>query len=1031
MPSVDNSQQNSNQLHLKYQPPSLVQTSFSWSQWGSHACIAGSFDPPKPFWGPIEMSKNENNTFDVTLDLIPNKKYYYKFVIDGQWVLDNTKPSCPDEHGNYNNVIEVELPSPPPLPSEEQNVDEEQKIEILESEVSQKEHHENQVVDEDQELHRQNLKEQVEADIQKEQHQHKEIHHEKEQVLSGIKTEQHEDTNDKKEHYKHHDDQVPVTTDDQKVQHLHDDDRIMHQHVVTSDNQEKAEQIEEVHDESTVTEEITESENKETEQAEELTVTEEITEEIAESEDKETEQIEEVHVVSTVTEEITESENKETEQIEELHVVSTVTEEITESEDKKTEQIEEGHVESTITEEITESENKETEQAEELHVVSTVTEEITESEDKKTEQIEEGHVESTITEEITESENKETEQAEELHVVSTVTEEITASEDKETEQIEEVHVELTVTEEVTEEITESEDKEPEQIVDESTVTEVGAVQTEQSRDNSVITEESLIPGIETISSVSVAKEITFEENLSAETVANNESIIEKTPDVVIDDETSKESQYTSSTSHDDSMNPVISTIEKDVNIIDEVTKEEMTSSNQDGGITSTDSEISDVNVEGLSNEFKVHGDISEQSAVVEDDSINESKVTEFVKEKPSINEKHEQDITNKDILISDTTTNVDSELESGTYSTDAKMPTPDVNYEETYDEPELDPIDENEDDNYDDDNYDDDNYDDDYDDDNYDDGYYNEDDNGKGDNKNENNNNEYLNYEDISKETCSEGVSPEAIKEVILNHTWAKDESIDETIPSAWLEPYESTAYVWSEDTQAEWLGISDKELEQKQVTSAWTSSEENIETHKSELIIRETYSNDDEIKSHEISSTSLVEETVTEQIVISSSTIVNENPEEVKVVVAEPPSVQYEKPESSATADEEVSPANDQDVINADVLKDKLKLIEKQENFEEPVNIPASNISGQPTNTSREIVTQTKETRSTKSKNKPPREITSRDVLNKDPKFVKQHDNLEKLDFSIVYLIEEINDDINDDIRWANLFFFFVDILG
>ncbi|RGB40834.1 hypothetical protein C1646_686830 [Rhizophagus diaphanus] len=372
------------------------------------------------------------------------------------------------------------------------------------------------------------------------------------------------------------------------------------------------------------------------------------------------------------------------------------------------------------------------------------------------------------------------------------------------------------------------------------------------------------------------------------------------------------------------------------------------------------------------------------------------------------------------------------------------MPSTDVDYEETY-EPELDPINENDDD--------DDDEDDDYEEDDY----------------NKDDDNEYSTYDDMfnhfNGETYPEGVSPESIKEVILNHTWAKDESMDETIPSTWLESYESTAYVWSENTQVEW---SNKDT--------WALIEENTGTPKSDHVIEKINSNNEVTESHEILSTSLVEETVTKQEGIPSSTNVNENLESTLVrempaqstifnneshmedktreiiveekakeydimsgeklvikeninsttevkVIAEPSSVQYEKPESSATADEKVSsmpttviaPANDQDMINADVLKaiEKLKLIEKQENSEESltgVNISAGKIS-QPTNASREIVSPTKESLSikSKSKKKPPIEITSREVLQKDLKSVQQHDDLNKLDFNIVYLVTTV----------------------
>ncbi|CAI2172399.1 5360_t:CDS:2 [Funneliformis geosporum] len=86
----------------------FIPTKFKWQQWGDHVCIAGSFDPPTPSWTPIEMPKNSNDVHEVVLDLLPNKKYCYKFVIDGSWVLDPSLPKISDEHNNENHEICVD-----------------------------------------------------------------------------------------------------------------------------------------------------------------------------------------------------------------------------------------------------------------------------------------------------------------------------------------------------------------------------------------------------------------------------------------------------------------------------------------------------------------------------------------------------------------------------------------------------------------------------------------------------------------------------------------------------------------------------------------------------------------------------------------------------------------------------------------------------------------------------------------------------------------------------------------------------------
>ncbi|RIB11927.1 Carbohydrate-Binding Module Family 48 protein [Gigaspora rosea] len=97
----------------------LVPITFKWSHWGSNVQVAGSFDSPYTPWDPIKMTKADGSSEFVTiLTLKPNATYFYKFVVDGQWVLDQNVPSHPDSGGNFNHVICVE--PPPPLASEKE-----------------------------------------------------------------------------------------------------------------------------------------------------------------------------------------------------------------------------------------------------------------------------------------------------------------------------------------------------------------------------------------------------------------------------------------------------------------------------------------------------------------------------------------------------------------------------------------------------------------------------------------------------------------------------------------------------------------------------------------------------------------------------------------------------------------------------------------------------------------------------------------------------------------------------------------------
>jgi len=56
-------------------------------------------------WDPIPMSLQENK-WRVAIWLQPGV-VHYKFIIDGQWMCDGSKPTQPDETGNVNNVLTV------------------------------------------------------------------------------------------------------------------------------------------------------------------------------------------------------------------------------------------------------------------------------------------------------------------------------------------------------------------------------------------------------------------------------------------------------------------------------------------------------------------------------------------------------------------------------------------------------------------------------------------------------------------------------------------------------------------------------------------------------------------------------------------------------------------------------------------------------------------------------------------------------------------------------------------------------------
>ena len=49
----------------------------------------------------------KNHTLYARLSLFPGT-YYYKFIVDGEWLCDNRKQKATDANGNTNNVLTVE-----------------------------------------------------------------------------------------------------------------------------------------------------------------------------------------------------------------------------------------------------------------------------------------------------------------------------------------------------------------------------------------------------------------------------------------------------------------------------------------------------------------------------------------------------------------------------------------------------------------------------------------------------------------------------------------------------------------------------------------------------------------------------------------------------------------------------------------------------------------------------------------------------------------------------------------------------------
>ncbi|KAJ3892739.1 hypothetical protein GG344DRAFT_34106, partial [Lentinula edodes] len=72
--------------------------------------VTGSFDE----WSQSKRLQKGEDGFKGTAEINWNEKITYKFVVDGQWVVNNQEPTEADNSGNVNNVRTApEKPSAP------------------------------------------------------------------------------------------------------------------------------------------------------------------------------------------------------------------------------------------------------------------------------------------------------------------------------------------------------------------------------------------------------------------------------------------------------------------------------------------------------------------------------------------------------------------------------------------------------------------------------------------------------------------------------------------------------------------------------------------------------------------------------------------------------------------------------------------------------------------------------------------------------------------------------------------------------
>jgi len=81
---------------------SIVPHEFIWRHGGNRVLLTGTFDN----WSKsIQMTRQHDGTHRVIIKLDSNKKWLYKFVIDGEWRCTLGDDTEKDERGNVNNVL--------------------------------------------------------------------------------------------------------------------------------------------------------------------------------------------------------------------------------------------------------------------------------------------------------------------------------------------------------------------------------------------------------------------------------------------------------------------------------------------------------------------------------------------------------------------------------------------------------------------------------------------------------------------------------------------------------------------------------------------------------------------------------------------------------------------------------------------------------------------------------------------------------------------------------------------------------------
>lgn len=74
---------------------------------GRSAAVAGSFNDWDPALAPMTYDP-ETKVYSAVVELVPGE-YEYKFVVDGEWILDEANPGFyPNDFGTLNSVLVVD-----------------------------------------------------------------------------------------------------------------------------------------------------------------------------------------------------------------------------------------------------------------------------------------------------------------------------------------------------------------------------------------------------------------------------------------------------------------------------------------------------------------------------------------------------------------------------------------------------------------------------------------------------------------------------------------------------------------------------------------------------------------------------------------------------------------------------------------------------------------------------------------------------------------------------------------------------------